>query len=363
MRELPERPNAEFAAWDGASVVIFDTETAEARNFGPGNLWLPAFGGDYLVYTSEEHEVYLVDLRTMEKQYLARGLIAYFLGDTHVVINPGDNAFYAVSVDKRERVELADLSTPLLRSMVEQRWGGAFQAKWADERFEIRLVEKAQAVCEGSGVEQRACLAEVSSKWLIEDVLTGEVKLAFQANKVEPAGPAEIVIATTPLCSEAGQLRDCHDVLANLEAQNPSPSGQAAVEGTTNIFLVDLTTGDATFVATATYNAATGRWPMNWPLVANKDYVAWTESYCGEPRGATRIYDRATGEITELNTSEWLVLADGRLGLGEQGATAVIDPATLEYLAVLPELAGVSWSRDLDYAAVGQGFGRGSVCD
>jgi hypothetical protein len=156
-------------------------------------------------------------------------------------------------------------------------------------------------------------------------------------------------------------LKECYEVLANLEAQNPAP-GQIAVAGTTNIFLVNLTTGDATFVATATYNAATGRWPMSWPLVANEHYVAWTESYCGEPRGATRLFDRATGQIAELNSGDWLALADGRLGLGEQGATAVIDPATLQYLTVLPELAGVNWSRDLRYAAVGQGFGRAGVC-
>jgi hypothetical protein len=87
------------------------------------------------------------------------------------------------------------------------------------------------------------------------------------------------------------------------------------------------------------------------------------ESYCGEPRGLTRIYDRATGQITELNASDWLTLSDGRLGLGEQGATTIIDPATLEYVAVLPELSGVSWSPDLRYAAVGQALGRVGVCE
>jgi hypothetical protein len=297
----------------------------------------------------------------MEEERLARGLVAYFLGDNHVVINPGDNAFYAIRIDTRERVELDAVDTPLLQSMVEQRWGGAFRGKWVDGRYAVRLVENAQAICEGTGVEQRVCLAAESSKWLVEDVATGEVKFAFQANKVEPAGPDEVVIATTPLCSEAGQIKDCFEVLANLEAQNPAP-GAAAVQGTTNIFLVNLTTGDATFVATASYNAQTGRWPMSWPLVANSQYVAWTESYCGEPRGLTRIFDRATGQISELNTTAWLTLAEGRLGLGEMGATAVIDPATLGYLTVLPELAGVSWSRDLRYAAVGQGFPRSGAC-
>jgi hypothetical protein len=357
--ELPDRPKAQFAAWDGASVVIYDTETNESHDFGPGNLWQPAFGRDYLVYTSEDQEVFVVDLRTMEKRYMARGILAYALGDSHIVINPGDNAFYAMRVDARERIELTDVVAPLLRSMVEQRWGGAFQASWVDGRYMIRLVENAKAVCEQTGVEQRVCLAQESSRWVIEDVQTGEVLFAFVANKVEPAGPAEVVIATVPVCPEAGSLTECYEVLARLEAQNPGT--RATVEGTTNIFVVDLATGEGYFVATATYNAATGGWPMNWPLVANEQFIAWTESYCGDPRGATRIYNRATGEIMELNASEWLVLAGGRLGLGE-GATAVLDAASFQYVATLPELAGASWSPDLRYAAVGQEFGRGSVC-
>jgi hypothetical protein len=187
--------------------------------------------------------------------------------------------------------------------------------------------------------------------------------MALEANRVEPAGFGQIVIATTPLCNEAKWITECPTVLTKLEAQNATSGSRVAVEGTTNIFLVDLATGEATFVATATYNPLTGSWPMSWPLVADEKFVIWTESFCGEPRGLTRIYDRATGEITELNVSDWLVLSDGRLGFGVQGATAVIDPVTLEYLAVLPELSGVSWSPDLRYAAVGQALGRAGVCD
>ncbi len=361
--ELPARPKAQFAAWDGASVVIYDTTTGEAHDFGPGSLAQPAFGKNHLVFTSADYEVYAVDLRTMEKKSVGHGVLAYFLGDNYIVINPGNNNYYGYDVLTNKRVDLDEITQPLLQSMLLQRWGGIFLAKWLDGRYAVRLAENPQDVCENTGAEQRACVADVSSKWLVEDVQTQKIVMAFEANKVAPAGHNEVVMATTPVCYEASWITDCYDVLSKLEAQSSSSGGQVAVEGTTNIFLVDLTTGDATFVATATYNASTGLWPMNWPLVANKDFVAWTESYCGDPKGVTRIYNRATGEITELDRGDWLVLADGRLGLGEQGATAIIDPGTLAYLAVLPELSGVSWSSDLRYAAVGQGFGRGSVCE
>lgn len=361
--DLPERPKAEFAAWDGVSVVIYDTATGKAHDFGAGSLAQPAFGKYHMAYTSGDNEVFVVDLRTMEKKSIARGLLAYFLGDSHVVVNPGNNNFFAIDVETGKRVELSSVRDPVLRSMIAQRWGGDFLGKWQDGRFAIRLAENPQLVCESTGPEQRACVAELSTKWLIEDVWALKTVMAFEANTVQPAGPAEVVVATTPVCYEAGWLTDCYEVLAKLEVQTSGTANRVTVEGTTNIFLVDLRTGTATFVASATYNASTGLWPMNWPLVANKDFVAWTESYCGEPKGVTRIYNRATGEITQINRTDWLVLADGRLGLGEQGATSIIDPATLQYVAVLPEITGVSWSPDLRYAGVGQNFARGSVCE
>jgi hypothetical protein len=361
--QLPERPETKFAAWDGASVVIFDTETGESHNFGPGSLALPAFGGGYFVYTSADYEVFLVDLATMEKRFLVRGLLAYFLGDNYLVINPGDNDYYGLDVTTGNRIDLGAIEDPLLKSMASQRWGGAFHGEWFGDRYAIRLVENPGTVCELSGVEQRICLSDVTSQWIVEDLVSGEVLLALEANKVEPAGPNHIVIATTPVCREANWITDCPAVLSKLEAQNANPDTQPSVEGTTNIFLVDMTTGDATFVATATYNAVTGRWPMNWPLAADENRVVWTESYCGNPRGLTRVFDRATGQISELNAGEWLVLSNGRLGFGELGGTAVIDPVTLGYVAVLPELSGVSWSPSLRYAAVGQGFSRGGVCE
>ena len=361
--QLPERPKAQFAAWDGVSVVIYDTQTGEAHNFGPGSLAQPAFGKNYMVYTSADNEVFTVDLRTMEKKRVGAGILAYFMGDRDIVINPGNNNFYALDVETGERIDMSSLSDPLLKSMVSQRWGGEYLAQWVDGRYAIRLAENPQDVCENTGPEQRACLADVSSKWLVEDVREQKVLMAFEANLVEPAGPGEVVIATTPVCYEASWITDCYDVLSKLEAQSPGAGAQTGVEGTTNIFIVNLTTGEATFVATATYNASTGLWPMNWPLVANENYVAWTESYCGNPAGMTRIYDRKTGTITELNQGNWLALAAGRLELGGKGSASIIDPSTLQYLSVLPDLSGINWSDDLRYAAVGQGLGRGDVCD
>jgi len=127
---------------------------------------------------------------------------------------------------------------------------------------------------------------------------------------------------------------------------------------------VDVKSGKASFIATVRYDPPTRLRPFNWPLAADANYVTWTESYCGqEPRGKTRIYERKTGKVRELDASLWVQLAAGFLGVGEFGAKALIDPATLLYKAVLPHnLGDVFWSPDRRYAVVGEPFGHGGLC-
>jgi hypothetical protein len=355
---LSQRPQAQFKAWDGGSVVLFDTQTGVQHNLGPGRVSSPSFGGGYFVYTGE-NAVWLVDLATMQKQSLGHGLVAYFLGDQHIVINPGDNQFVMVDVKTGVRTPVDQVTDPLLRSMLDQRWGGEFRGSWLDNRYVARHAKGVEESCPGQSLEKRKCSAGASESWRIDDLSTGETVLAFDANQVAVGGPNEVVIATSPVCDDGGPV-SCYDLLSRLEAQ--SLTAPVFVQGRTNIFIVDVETGQAQFVATATYNAGVGKWPMHWPLVANDQYVVWTESYCGNPQGVTRIYVRATGEIVDLNESQWVTLSGSLLGLGEHGAKALFDLKTRRYVSVLPDQADVNWSPDFRYGAVGQEFGKSGVC-
>jgi hypothetical protein len=355
---LEQPPATKFAGWDGTSVVLYDTVTGKETRFGKGMISAPAFGGNSFVYTSEG-EVWLVDLASMQKRSLGKGLVAYFLGDKTVVINPGDNNFVAVNLDTGGTAPLLQITDPLLKSMATQRWGGAFRAQWLDGRYAIRLASTPDVACAQGSSDRPLCEAQASEDWEVEDVQTGEVLYRFRANQAAPAGPGEIVVATSPTCvAEDGTAIGCFELLDKIEKDNP----EATAQGSTNIFIVNLATGESTFVATATYNVTARSWPMAWPLVANESYVAWTESYCGNPSGLTRILDRSTGQITELNVSAWLTLRAGKLGLGEFGARSILDPKTFQFLTVLPQLGDVSWSGDLRYAAVGGAFGHGGIC-
>jgi hypothetical protein len=141
----------------------------------------------------------------------------------------------------------------------------------------------------------------------------------------------------------------------------PTPNPTVIQDTTSNLFAIDPVTRTATYLATVALTLP------NWPLAANARYVAWTDDYCkygrAGPLGHTRIYDRTTKTITELDQSLWVssVTSDDRLGVGEFGADALLDLKTLSYAVVVPG-GDQAWSPDFKYAAVGSSFGHGGYC-
>jgi hypothetical protein len=129
-----------------------------------------------------------------------------------------------------------------------------------------------------------------------------------------------------------------------------------------NIFEVDPQTGDATFIASFSTSMP------NSPFAASERYIVWTENYCNinpshESDGRTRIYDRTTGILTELDAGLFVtdITPNGELADGTFGADALIDIESLTYTAKFPTNDRV-WSPDYRYAAVGQTVGHGGLC-
>jgi hypothetical protein len=172
----------------------------------------------------------------------------------------------------------------------------------------------------------------------VTDIVTGRTVLELDVERARPAGPGELVLATRP------------------------------EDGMANIFIVEIASGQATFIATS-------RW-MAWndPLAANEDYVLWTEDYCRPmDAGKTRLFDRRTGTLTELDATLWATFTPGGLiASGTFGARELIDPETLEYVVVVPdgepegpvESSGpdLSWSPDYRYFSLGFAGGHGGLC-
>jgi hypothetical protein len=163
----------------------------------------------------------------------------------------------------------------------------------------------------------------------------GTVLLEFEAIDARRAGEGELVVLTAPLAS-----------------------------GSTNLFIVNVNSGAAQFIATSRFQ------PPSMPVGANGDYVVWTEAYCGAGQGKTRLFDRRSRSITEIDASLWVTMTPGGLiGEGEFGPSALIDPQTLRYTVIIPPTAGqagpalnVTWSPLFTYASRGQTGGHGGYC-
>ncbi len=168
----------------------------------------------------------------------------------------------------------------------------------------------------------------------VTDPTTNRVVLRFTASNVEPAGGKSVLVATT------------------MTDHQRDANGREL--GTTNLFLVDIATGRATFVATTTYDTT---------YAANDAYVAWTDGLCALDGSHTRIFNRTKGTITELDTPlAPSFTPDGLILDGFFGGSALIDPATPQYIAAIPSRGDSSWSRDYHHASLGQFGGHDGPC-
>jgi hypothetical protein len=138
----------------------------------------------------------------------------------------------------------------------------------------------------------------------------------------------------------------------------------AAGPGQANLFLIDVPSRQARFVATTPFGPA-----RSVPLVAGDRFVVWTPDYCGEggrDGGGTRVYDRAEDRVVELaDASLWpeAFTPDGRLVTGLDGGDAIVDLERLAWELTLPaERDATVWSPDYRWAATGPAPGGDAPC-
>jgi hypothetical protein len=270
----------------------------------------------------------VLDLETGERRDRGRGQPRRWVDEeTLVVVDPGTGVPESVNVETGERTpaEDSDLGRGLPREESVRRWLLRRESITDDRQDEYPF-------------------------WIRDFELidtSGELgPLAFEAYEATLSPDGTLWLATPPEAS--AQL---------IEA------GPHVETGLVNVFEVEPVSGEARFIASAVASAP------NWPLSASATHLAWTEDYCsldpsGGLGGRTRLYDRASGSITELDRGFWLEFtADGLLGVDEFGPRALIDVTTLEYTFVLPDRAiDVQWSPDYRYATLAFTGGHGGYC-
>lgn len=302
LRPLSPAPASPFPPHDGESVVLYDTELGTVRNLGPGMYGTFTEDGRYMAWTDAQGDLWYVELPDGDPVKLGTG------GSIVAVGGP------VVAVDSASGALLWDLST------------GSSTVGRAPGNGDIR---------EDQG--PYVLIRDFSGEGWVFQVVSG-MDLLFAptpALTASWAGPGEVVIAAE------------------------------GTGGVANVFLVDIETATASFVATAAarFNALA--------VVANERWIAWTNDYCGAivpggVQGATRVLDRSTGAIYDLGAAVWPegFTPDGRLSTGHGfGALSLIDLDTWAYDVVLPEgSVDVHWSPGYRYASRGMVVGHGGMC-
>jgi hypothetical protein len=375
---VPPRPPSPFAPWDRESVVVYDVLAQTEVNFGPGLIPSISPNGTKLAINVVKQGaplgVRIVEISTkatvVEFEYT--GGLASFIDDNYLYLPGGPGQPEAHDLSTGERTPLDEIIDPILKARLAARASGSGGTLVDDGKY--RLVREAwdekQDLCRSDpdpDVPYELCQAGAFEQWRLEDVSTGAAALAFRAYDAIPAGKREIVIATSPQCQAAdGSLIWCAEMHRELRDMRPERRPYPEVNGTANIFIVDIESGKAEFVATASFSATTAySWPQNWPLIANETHIVWTGSYCSQENPAnTQIYDRATGQVTELDASLWVgFTATGDLGVDPFGPRAILDIETLQWNIVLPEsVTDVGESPDGRYLIVGGVLGHGGLC-
>lgn len=327
-RHLGPRPAETFSVRNQPDVVLYDIERRTETDLGPGRLPVFTADGKYLVWASQAGSAQAFEVEGGVQLDLGiRGLPRALTGDRVWVQADDENYEVAIGTGIRRALPAAPAEGVRPRPQDAGRW---------------RLVrvyppppdarEPLFNLVDGSGV-------------------LGAARFEARSAVLTPDG--RLFLATPPV-----QLDDQAGVIRGLV-------------GWSNVFEVNPETLTASFIASARISQAL------FPFAANERYVAWTEDFCNiasfeslgrvssfpDSNGRTRIYDRQSGTLTELDQG---LLVDGltprgELAIGAFGADALLDLETFAYTVVFPSEDRV-WSPDYRYAAVGAAGGHGGYC-
>ena len=357
-RGLEQRPESAFPPWDGTSVVIYDTRTGQAIDFGPGSTVTFSQDGQYAAWIAGDRaalapgsflsgEARVVTLATGEQRVIGPGAAVLFPDTERLALQlprqPLENAEWQLfDIDTLQ--PSADQTTP----------GGTPGERITSTGHILRSTPKPGTDLPRGGYG--------TTHFELLDPTDRHLVMEFDAYKVVDATATELVVASA-----------WTEIPAEPFTSHP-------------VFLhyLDTTTGQGKLFAFA--DAST----PNWPLSANEKHVVWTNSFCG-PEGSTQvmIVDRASGmpfgiirDSTDgtvdrpqpgSDDAYMLLTPSGLIAQGSFGADALIDPVTMKYVAVLPPVQLIpelqdngpvqpTWSNDYRYAAYWQGGGHGGLC-
>jgi hypothetical protein len=259
-------------------------------------------------------DVWMLEIASGERRMMGEGRLAQFVDDGRVGVTSGDST------------EIIDLSTGERQTVDGIPNDGEPFVEMTPDGYELRQ-------------EYASEYPYPASTWFLTDPDSNRLLLKFEAFRAVPAGRGSLAVATS----------------LNI-AGEPDASGHR--NGTTNVFLVDIATGEATFIATAGWSR------LNWPLAASDSYVVWTPDFCADEPGRTTLYDRRSGEMRGLNASLWVraITDENVLVAGAFGPKELIDLERNAYRFSLDGAGDTTGTSDYGYISAGMFGGHGGLC-
>jgi hypothetical protein len=312
-------PDLEFAPpdWRGGAAAVYDMQTGEQIELGTGSI--PNFmdGAKAAVWiehpgTPGSGTAWIIDLPSGQRRALG--------------------AADRISIESQQTVRLWTGQTP----------GPTFNLSgtpFALSPSRTRLPYTPSPPNEISGPEGYRLFAYWEG-WDARYVVTtssGAPLVEFRAGRATPFGD-DLLVATAP---------------------SPVTPETEILTQPVDIYLVDLPTGDVTFLATAEYDASLRG------LSGDGRYAIWSEGFCTSTPLATYIYDVMSGSLARLDAALRVYprgdgLFNGVIGEIEGFDSVVFDPETLTLRArfdgYVPQMA---WSDDWRYAASGRPAPKG----
>jgi hypothetical protein len=331
---LGSRPESSFKPWDGKETVIYDVVAGReidlgegsGATFSPDSRWAGWIAGpettDAYGLPERIGEAWVMNLESGEKHDLGRGRAVRFDVAPKVSVFPPE----------RDRWNVFDYQTG--RPMADQTTQGPLGYRVLPDGSQLwteALAPITPVNARGGFWTSRFSVRRGGDQSLVMD---------FEAMTAMPAGQGKLLVVMPP------------------------------VNGDSNLFLLDLTTGEAAPLT----SARPGVGP-NWPISATGEYALWTDDFCSERPGNIEFFDLQARTLTEIrlpaqsteNERSVLLTPGGQIAQGSFGAKAIIDSRTLAYLAVLPATpqdgrgSEPAWSSDYRYASYYRA-GHGGLC-
>jgi hypothetical protein len=293
-----------FAAHDGQSVVLYDTESGTARDLGPGMLGTFTEDGQYMAWTDANGQLWYIELPDGEP----------------VTLGPGGGLFAIAGA-------VIGVNSPVAKG----RWD------LATETF-----------TEGGLPGNGAVRSEQGTYVLWRDFSSGQ--------------GVEVVV------QEGGErlLRFDGVIDASFAAAGELALATDERGGLSNLFLLRIETAEVEFVATAGARLGYVPFVANERWAVWTDDLCGHVLRGPENQGTTKVLERTTGRTFDLGEALFPegFTPDGRLRVGSNfGALALIDLDSWSYDILLPEgNVDVHWSPDYRYASRGLTVGHGGVC-